>query len=238
VLSRLFDLPDPGSSELRDLAGALVDPVRPGDFNQALMEMGALVCTPRAPRCEVCSLETICLARLRGTEAERPSKKKKQPVPETEIAVVVAVFGPAADARFLLRRRPEKGLLGGMWEFPAAEVGPGEAPAQRAFELLGELGLATETKASGREMVGSPGRTVPDIQGEGGGFQPVLLPLEPVSHAFTHLKERYSPFLVRVPAISNPNPPRRWLTLREIDELPLPVAQGRILSSAQHALGG
>jgi A/G-specific adenine glycosylase len=236
VLSRLFDLPDPGSSELRVLAGALVDPLRPGDFNQALMEMGALVCTPGAPRCEACSLETLCLARLRGTEAERPSKKGKRPVPETEIAVVVAVFGTDADARFLLRRRPEGGLLGGMWEFPAGELGPGEAPAHRAAELAGELGLAAETKGSGLEVNRPSRRTDPEVEGGGTGSHPVHIPLEPVSHAFTHLKARYNPFLVRVPTISNPIPPNRWLSLREIDGVPLPVAQGRILSSARKAM--
>ena len=64
------------------MAGELVDPGRPGDFNQALMELGALVCVPRSPRCEECPLGSECLALERGTVAERPASKPKKPVPE------------------------------------------------------------------------------------------------------------------------------------------------------------
>ena len=67
VLARLFDVPTPSPAELRALAADLVDPKRPGDFNQALMELGATVCTPRAPLCGECPLDSICLALERGT---------------------------------------------------------------------------------------------------------------------------------------------------------------------------
>src|SRR5690606_3134373 len=79
VFARLLDLPDPAPAELWDLAGRLVKGNRPGYLNQALMELGALVCTPRSPSCERCPVPTHCAARLAGTQAERPAKRKRPP---------------------------------------------------------------------------------------------------------------------------------------------------------------
>jgi len=98
VLSRLFDLPKPGQAELRSLATELVDPSRPGDFNQALMELGALICTPRSPDCGECPLKDHCAALASGTVEERPAGKERKPVPEVHVAVLVmAAQGRALD---------------------------------------------------------------------------------------------------------------------------------------------
>jgi A/G-specific adenine glycosylase len=122
VLSRLFDLPDPSAAEFRSVAGELVDPDRPGDFNQALMELGSLTCLPRSPRCESCPLESECLALKCGTVSERPATKTKKPVPEMEVDVLVAVVrDEAGQPHLLLRKRSATGLLAGMWEFPGME---------------------------------------------------------------------------------------------------------------------
>ena len=181
VLSRLFDLPDPRAGELRGIASTLVDPARPGDFNQALMEFGATVCTPRSPACGECLLDGVCQALLLGTVSERPVKKVRKPVPEVDVVVMVAVVD--APFRFLLRKRPQEGLLAGMWEFPGVEVpwkggGGGDAglpsdAGQHLLELETEWGL----KVRGRPI-----------------------PLSGVAHAFTHLKARYWSFLVEVEA--------------------------------------
>ena len=123
VLSRLYDLPNPSPKELQKLAGSLVDPSRPGDFNQALMELGALICTPRSPECHTCPLATECLALDQGTVEVRPSRKPKRPVPEMEVAVLVLAARDEDEAlHLLLRKRPSTGLLAGMWEFPGVEV--------------------------------------------------------------------------------------------------------------------
>lgn len=122
VLCRLFDLPDPTPATLRERASALVPRQRPGDFNQALMELGATVCTPR-PRCDACPLEDVCAARARGTQLERPARKRARAVPELDVAVALI---RDVRGRVLLVKRPAGGLLGGLWSLPAAEMNAGQ----------------------------------------------------------------------------------------------------------------
>ena len=109
---------------------------RPGDFNQALMELGAIVCIPNgAPRCEVCPWKELCRAREEGRTGEFPKKarKKTRSIEEKTILVI-------QDAeRVALRKRPEKGLLAGMYEFPSMEGHCGE---ERVLAYLRELGLS------------------------------------------------------------------------------------------------
>ena len=79
VLARLFDEATPSPKWLRAVAGDLVDPERPGDFNEAMMELGATVCTPRAPRCGDCPVRPHCFAYQRDTVLERPSPRRRPP---------------------------------------------------------------------------------------------------------------------------------------------------------------
>jgi A/G-specific adenine glycosylase len=115
VLSRLEDLEDPRPSELRELARSLLDRDRPGDFNEALMELGATLCRPRDPLCGDCPLRHGCRSLAAGTMAERPRPRKRQ-APRT-VTIDVAVVLDAED-RALFTRRPPEGLLAGLWEFP------------------------------------------------------------------------------------------------------------------------
>jgi A/G-specific adenine glycosylase len=115
VLSRLHDLETPGGAELRARAASLVPEDRPGDFNQALMELGATVCTPRDPSCGVCPLAPWCEAKRLGVQELRPLPAEKKPVPEEVVRTWVVV---RSDGAVLLARRPDDGLLGGLWEFP------------------------------------------------------------------------------------------------------------------------
>jgi A/G-specific adenine glycosylase len=137
VLSRLFDLERPGPTTLERIATALVAPERPGEFNQALMELGATVCAPRSPACEACPLARWCLARARGTVAHRPARRPRARVPAYRIGTAVIV----RRGRVLLARRPVEGLLGGMWEFPGALVARGESPARAAHRVASALGM-------------------------------------------------------------------------------------------------
>ncbi|HSM59782.1 MAG TPA: A/G-specific adenine glycosylase, partial [Longimicrobiales bacterium] len=89
VLARLFDEPAPTRAWLRDRAGHLVDPGRPGDWNQALMDLGAAVCTPRSPSCGACPVARWCAARAAGTQAERPAPAVRRPVPSGTFASAV-----------------------------------------------------------------------------------------------------------------------------------------------------
>lgn len=109
---------------------------RPGDFNQALMELGATVCIPNgAPKCGACPWEESCRARQEGRAAEFPKKTKKKPRSIEEKTILVI---QDAD-RVALRKRPDKGLLAGMYEFPSLE---GHCREREVASYLKELGLS------------------------------------------------------------------------------------------------
>ena len=123
VFSRVFDVSQPADSPdgekiLWALAEKHVPPGRAGDYNQALMDLGAAVCLPKNPLCLVCPLNRLCQARALGVQEQRPVMKPKPLVPHKLKAAAVVVW----DGKTLLKQRPAEGLLGGLWEFPAAEV--------------------------------------------------------------------------------------------------------------------
>lgn len=145
VFSRLFWLDDDaarpaGRARLEGIARSLLaaPPAadRPGDFNQALMELGATVCTPRAPDCAVCPVRERCLAHATGDPEARPLRRSKPKVPYAEIAVGVC----AHQGRVLVARRPTRGLLAGFLAFPSDRLAAGEpvpAGVSRALEASG-----------------------------------------------------------------------------------------------------
>ncbi len=141
VFSRLFDLTAPvGSTALERRLWALarehLPPGRAADFNQALMDFGATVCTPRTPRCEACPLADLCRARALGVVDERPVRRRKAVTPHYRVVAGVI----QRDGEVLIARRPSNGLLGGLWEFPGGKVEPGEAlPEALRRELWEEL---------------------------------------------------------------------------------------------------
>ncbi len=119
VTARLFaitrKLPD-AKVAIRAQAAKLTPELRAGDFAQALMDLGATICTPRAPHCGSCPLHDGCIAREKGIAADLPRRAVKAPTPQRHGAAFVAM---TKDGRVLLRRRPTKGLLGGMMETPS-----------------------------------------------------------------------------------------------------------------------
>ncbi|PPD25725.1 MAG: A/G-specific adenine glycosylase [Hyphomicrobium sp.] len=119
VTSRLFAVkqPLPGAKrELKRLAATLTPARRPGDFAQAMMDLGATICTPRRPSCLMCPLQDDCHAHARGIEAALPAKAAKAERPKR---FGVAFLALREDGQILLRRRPDRGLLGGMLEVPS-----------------------------------------------------------------------------------------------------------------------
>jgi A/G-specific adenine glycosylase len=118
-------------------AEELLPRLRVGAFNQALMELGALVCTPSRPACTRCPLAHLCRARQTGLEDSIPPRARRvRSVQVDEVAVVVE-----RGSRVLLVRRPPEGRWGGMWEFPRIECEPMEPAAAAAERLLTALGL-------------------------------------------------------------------------------------------------
>ncbi len=176
VLARLFDDAAPTEPRLGKWASALVDPAAPGAFNQAVMELGSTICTPRAPACSSCPVQVHCASRIRGTERERPAPRRRAPPKEMRVGVAVLVEARAGRrSAVLLRRRSEDGLLAGMWEFPGEELEDGEEEreaALRAAAAEGYSGLATGER------------------------------LDEVEHRFSHRLGRYRPFLFSVSAPS------------------------------------
>jgi A/G-specific adenine glycosylase len=122
VFSRVYDIPHPEDGRLHDLGHDWVED-RPGDVNQALMDLGAGVCTPRSPDCQHCPLLDACQANANGTIAERPGRRPTRKRPHYDIAVGVIWRG----AEILIAKRPPEGLLGGLWEFPGGKPQPGES---------------------------------------------------------------------------------------------------------------
>ncbi len=135
VVARLFAVEDAmpaGKPELRRLAATLTPKVRPGDFAQATMDLGATICTPRKPACALCPWSEGCAARRSGTAEAFP---RRAPKPTRPTRTGVAFVAVRADGAVLLRRRPPKGLLGGMSEPPGSvwrEIETGEALGEPA----------------------------------------------------------------------------------------------------------
>lgn len=131
VMSRLFAITTPmpaAKPELTRLADDLTPEERPGDYAQAVMDLGATVCTPKSPACGICPWIERCSGRLQGVAADLPRKSAKRPKPTRRGIVYVA---QRDDGAWLLETRPDQGLLGGMLGWPGtawAEVTPDESP--------------------------------------------------------------------------------------------------------------
>ena len=169
VLCRVFGIEDNVSqprvkTRILDLAQSLIPRGRAGDFNQAAMELGALVCKPKAPSCGICPLSRICSARAAGTQERIPLKSRKRTRPHYEEAVGMV---RRKDGRFLIARRQEEGLLGGLWELPGGRREKGETLADACVRGV-------------REEVGARVLT--------------LRRLRSVNHEFTHFRLTVHPF--------------------------------------------
>ena len=119
VVARLFAIATPlpaARAEIHAAAAQLAPGVQPGDWAQALMELGALVCTPRSPACGRCPCAYACAAAARGDAEDLP---RRAPRAERDLRHAVAFWIARADGAVLLRRRPPRGLLGGMIEVPS-----------------------------------------------------------------------------------------------------------------------
>jgi A/G-specific adenine glycosylase len=217
VMARLADDPDPQPTLLRAWTSALVDLDRPGAFNQGLMELGSRVCRPRGPHCATCPVGDWCRAKAAGTQADRPRPAKRGSVPHEHrgVAVLVRAGSRGSGHQILLRRRSDDGLLGGLWEMPSA-VAPDPSEAQTVARALA-YSLTRE------------------IADDHAAPSPAALAV--VRHAFSHLSVTYHPFLFAIdPEAPTAEPGHRWTAMTAVADLPIPVAQRKILDAVAKTL--
>jgi A/G-specific adenine glycosylase len=147
VLARLLasteDITRSGTARrLRAVAAALVPTDRPGDFNQALMELGATLCTPTSPRCLLCPVNSECEGLARGIHESLPVKAPPRQRPYYDVTAAVI---RRDDGCLLIAQRKPEAMLGGLWEFPGGKCRPGESlPDCLRREIREELGVEIE----------------------------------------------------------------------------------------------
>ena len=204
VLARLHAEPNPAKAWLWATAGEALPLGEAGDYNQALMELGATVCLPRGPKCLVCPLRPAC--RGVGAPEQYPAAKVKKAVPRSRAVAAWIV----REGRLLLARRPEGGLLGGLWELPGGVVEGGEpdGASLRAL-LLQRIGAAI----AAAETLGA------------------------VAHTFSHLHLDTTVFLATLSGEGSPlgYPELRWVPLADVDGMALSTLARKTLVLGRRA---
>jgi A/G-specific adenine glycosylase len=208
VLSRVFAIEGdpkspPAQARLWHLAEALIPPGEARDFNQALMELGALVCTPADPACERCPLLPVCHA---GNSPD-PTAWPQNPPGKATVRVTHCSAILRGGDRFLLTRRPAHGLWGGLWEFPRRVCNPGEDPQDCAVRAAAEV---VGVQARVEEKVGSVKHGVTNQAITLHGFLSEIIDGEPQPLNCAEV---------------------RWVSLDEMADLPLSAPQ-KMLSEA------
>jgi A/G-specific adenine glycosylase len=212
VLCRLFAIREaprlPGVQRLLwGLAHSLLPPGKAGPFNEALMDLGATVCTPRSPRCPACPLLGLCEAQRQGLQENIPPKTSRHPLPHYDVTAAVIEDG---EGRLLVAQRPQHKLLGGLWEFPGGKREEGETLEEcLARELREELGVEVVV---GEEIMSFP-------------------------HAYTHFRITLHVFRCRiVSGTLQPLAVAavRWAGADELKELAFARTDRRILETMRH----
>lgn len=149
VLARLYAIQesiDLSSVDKRlwELSAVVLNPRRPGDHNQAMMELGARICVPRNPLCASCPVQKHCRAFGAKLQDELPQRTPKKKIPHHEMVVAALVH----EGNYLIVKRPSEGFLGGLWEFPGDRIKKAETH-EEALRRVGQEMLALEIKAGG-----------------------------------------------------------------------------------------
>ena len=207
VLARLIRSPRPPARQLAgfwQLSELLLDPKRPREFNQALMDLGSSLCSPHHPSCGPCPWQGQCAAYAAGDPARYPVKDASKPLPFQVIGVGVVRNG---SGEVLIDQRLNEGLLGGLWEFPGGKQESGEAiEATIRRELHEELAIAVEV---GEELI-------------------------TVEHAYSHKRLRFVVHLCRwlsgdpQPLASQQV---RWVDPCDLGAYPFPAANAKIIAA-------
>jgi A/G-specific adenine glycosylase len=207
VLARLVALPVPptkATKQLWQISEALLDREHPREFNQALMDLGATVCTPKNPDCNSCPWTPHCQAYNLGIQSQLPMRETSSPLPHKTIGVAV-IWNE--QGQILIDRRRAQGLLGGLWEFPGGKIEGGETIEECIKrEIKEELGIEIEV---GDRLI-------------------------TIDHAYSHfrvtLTVHHCRHLTGVPQPIECDEVR-WVTLDELDQFPFPKANIQIIAA-------
>lgn len=142
VLCRIYAIrKDPRQAAVQDRLWRLAEQLLPersaGDFNQALMELGATVCLPKTPSCRLCPVGEFCVAFQKGIHDRIPFRPERRPIPDEDMAVILIRNGSG----LLIGPRPEKGLLAGLWGFPEMDREQAKTPRRIAMQIEKIFGL-------------------------------------------------------------------------------------------------
>jgi A/G-specific adenine glycosylase len=209
VVARLYAVDEPLPAAkliIRRLAEALTPAHRPGDFAQALMDLGATVCTPKTPACVLCPWIEPCAARRSGDPATFP---RKTPKAEGRLRRGAAYVALRADGRTLLRRRPPNGLLGGMTEVPTTAW---------AHDFDRDDALANAPAFSSSATAGNQvrWRKLPGV----------------VTHTFTHFPLELTVYIASVPLKTRATRDGRWVRLADLAGEALPNVMRKVIAHA------
>lgn len=221
VMSRLaaIETPLPASRpDIREALATIAPSHRPGDFAQAIMDLGATICTPKSPACALCPLQPHCAAFSRQNPTDYPRKlpKKARPV---KIGMAYVVFDP--DGRILLRTRPAKGLLASMAEVPTSD-----------WVVLGEDEILPTPPFS----TGWQTRNMPLISLFKNAslcfFESIKTQNAMVVHVFTHFELRLGVQVARLARAAPPPDGHRWVPADKLDSEPLPTLMRKVIECA------
>jgi len=215
VIARLYAVETPlpaAKPQIRQLAQALTPSLRPGDFAQAMMDLGATICTPREPACILCPWAVACAARRRGDPEPFPRKVPKQ---EGRLRRGAAFVVVRAGGCVLVRSRPENGLLGGMTEVPGTAWGH-DFDADTARDEAERLVRLPPTGRGRTERW----RRIPGV----------------VTHTFTHFPLELTVYTATVAARTPAPDGMRWLPVAEIGGEAFPNLMRKVLAHAETAL--
>jgi len=206
VLSRYYGIEEnvrqtKTKNRIQEYADELISDNRPGDFNEAIMELGALVCTPSNPDCASCPLQEDCVAYRTVKTDKIPYKSKQKRRPHEQIGVGIIVNG---EDEVLVALRPEDGMLGGMWEFPGGK--------QEADETIEEAVKRELREELGVEVT-------------------ITKPFMKLDHTYSHLKITMHAYLCRLESgtpKAKESQKIRWITIDSLADIPFPKANRQL----------
>ncbi|WP_264805008.1 A/G-specific adenine glycosylase [Cytobacillus sp. NCCP-133] len=204
VLSRILsiwdDIAKPSSRKIFEAAvRKLISHEHPSHFNQALMELGALICTPTSPSCLLCPVREHCTALHEGTQHELPIKTKTKKQRNVQLAAAVLADD---QGRILIHKRPEKGLLANLWEFPMVEINL--AYINEKEQMKGAFHTQYGAQAEIDEMTGQ------------------------IEHVFSHLTWNINVYKGRVKSLNKEKADLKLVSMDEMEVYPFPVSHQKM----------